>query len=166
MNIHQNIYDLRGAIEALLLEYPELAEDEVLRADTFAGETNMEETLSQLVEMISDADSMVEAIKSRIAALSERKARFERREDALRSLAKGLLEKADLRKFVLPEATVSLSYRAPAPVITNEAAIPDDFCKFKRSPDIKKIKEAYADGKSVDGTALGNFSHSLTIRFK
>lgn len=166
MNLNQQIADFNGMIAALFDRFPELADDEVLRADTFSGETNIEELLTQIVSMANDAAAMATAIKGRISDLVDRKTRFECREEAMRDLAQQLMERADLKKVTLPEATLSLSYRAPAPIVTDEAQIPDDYCKFKRSPDMTAIKAVLAAGGEVDGVAMGNGKTVLTIRTK
>jgi len=166
MNLNQQIADFNGMIAALFDRFPELADDEVLRADTFSGETNIEELLTQVVSMANDAAAMATAIKGRISDLVDRKTRFESREEAMRDLAQQIMERADLKKVTLPEATLSLSYRAPSPVITDEAQLPDTACKFKRSPDMSRIKALLAEGHTLAGVAMGNGKTVLTIRTK
>lgn len=162
-NIHLDIIELRQQIDALLIQFPELSEDEVLRADTFEAETDLHAILEKLVSMAGDAGAMVEAIKIRSNALSDRKGRFERREEAMRALIQKIMERADLSKVQLPEATLSLSFRKPSPIVTDEAALPDEFCKFKRSPDLAKIKEA---ATLPPGCSMSNGKTVLAVRTK
>jgi hypothetical protein len=163
MNMRLDIAQVTQAIEALRVAYPEIAEDEVLRADMIEGETDLHGVLAKLVDLANDAASMAEAIKIRTGDLAARKARYDRQEEALRSLIQGLMEKADLSKVALPEATLSISYRKPAPIVVDEAALPDEFCKFKRAPDMAKIKEA---GTLPPGCSMSNGKNVLAVRTK
>lgn len=162
-NIYLDSIELRQQIDALLIQFPELQEDEVLRADTFEAETNIDAVLARLISMAGEAGSMVEAIKIRAQALSDRKGRFERREEAMRSLIQKIMERAELTKKQLPEATLSISFRKPAPIVIDETQLPDEFCKFKRSPDLTKIKEA---GTLPPGCSMSNGKNVLTVRTK
>lgn len=160
-NIYLDTLELRQQIDAMLIQFPELQEDEVLRADTFEAETNLNAILEKLVSLAGDAGAMAEAIKIRSQALSDRKGRFERREEAMRALIQKIMERANLNKVQLPEATLSISYRKPAPIVTDEEALPDEFCKWKRSADMAKIKEAPA---LPPGVSLSNGKTILAVR--
>lgn len=166
MNLNQQIADFNGMIAALFDRFPELLDDEVLRADTFSGETNIEELLTKIVDLANGSASMAVAIKARISDLVDRKTRFECREEAMRDLAQQIMERADLKKVTLPEATLSVSYRAPAPIVTDEAQLPDTLCKFKRSADMAKIKTAMAAGEQIAGVTISNGKTVLTVRVK
>lgn len=162
-NIHFDTVQLRQQIDALLIQYPELREDEVLRMDMLEAETDLNAVLEKLLAMASAAGTIADAIKLRSDALSARKARFERREEAMRSLIQTLMERAELKSLTLPEATLSLSFRKPSPIVIDEAALPDEFCKFKRTADMAKIKEA---GALPPGCSMSNGRNVLTVRVK
>jgi hypothetical protein len=165
MNIHPNIIaDLKVSIDALLAQYPELSDDAVLRADMFEAQTNTLDILNQLVEMEGDAATMEAAIDLRKKALDARGARYERRKMAMRSLIQSIMERTELKKIILPEATLSSSFRKPSPVILNDEALTDDLCKFVRMPDMDKIKAVIADGVLPAGVSMGNGRSVLTIR--
>lgn len=163
MNVRFDIAQLTQSIEALRVQYPEIMDDEVLRADVFEGETDLHGVLAKLVDLANEAAAMAEAIKLRSGDLSARKARYDRQEEALRTLIQSLMEKADLTKITLPEATLSVSFRKPAPIVVDEAALPDEFCKIKRSADMAKIKEA---GTLPPGCTMSNGKNVLTVRTK
>lgn len=160
-NAYLDTRELQQQIDALLIAHPELQEDDMLRADMLEGATDMDDVLALLVSLAADADGMAGAIKARSEALSMRKARFERRADAMRVLIQKIMERANLTSKQLPEATLSISFRKPAPIVTDEAALPDEFCKFKRSPDLAKIKEA---GTLPPGCSMSNGKNVLTVR--
>ena len=163
-NLRAEIDALNATISNLILSYPELEEDAQLRADMFEGCSTMHEVLSRLLDMSQEAKAIAQAIKLRADDLAARKARYERQEEGFRTLMQSVMERAGLSKVVLPEATISISHIKPAPIIADEAAVPDALCKFKRSPDLKAIKDAVADGHMPPGVVMNNGRNSLVIR--
>lgn len=157
---------IKQQISQLLLVYPELADDEILRADTFEGSTDLHETLRELERTRRQADSFAQAIKQTIVELSERKARFERRDEAMRALMFQLMEYANLRKLELAEATLSIRQGQPKVIITDESLIPTDFARIKVEPDKTKIKASLSAGNKVPGAELSNATDVLAIRTK
>ena len=75
---------IQDQITALLLAHPELVEDEVLRADSIEGQTGTFEFLSRIVRLIGSTQAIISGTAEYIGELQERKARLERREQALR----------------------------------------------------------------------------------
>ncbi len=55
MTMRVDVDALRQSIDALLITYPELAEDEQLRADMLDGETDLALVLARLVDEANDA---------------------------------------------------------------------------------------------------------------
>ena len=98
-----NLAIVRQQISNLLLELPELADDDVLRSDMLEAETDAHEFLRMLERRRQEAEHLTEAIAANITALSERKARMWRREEAMRKLMLKVMEAADLRKVELPK---------------------------------------------------------------
>ena len=166
MNIHADIQYLKSRIEALQIEYPELVDDDDLRADMFEGETALPEVLAKLVNSPLEAESMADAIKSRAAELATRKARFERKAAASRGLILDLMERANFPKLQLTEASLSVRQIAPSPYVSDEAALPDNCVRIERKPDMKAIKAEIEGGKDVPGVVMSNGKTSLTIRTK
>src|SRR5262249_7644364 len=85
---------IRRALEALLIEHPELAADAELRADVIEGETEAFEVLGIVLADLREAQAMQSAISERIADLRTRIARFERREDFARKLLMRIMDAA------------------------------------------------------------------------
>lgn len=166
MNLRAEIDALNATISNLILSYPEMQDDDQLRADMFEGCTNLNEVLATLLDMSQGAKAMAQAVKFRMDDIAARKARYERQEEGFRTLMQSVMERANLSKVVLPEATISISHIKPAPIISDEAAVPDALCKFKRSPDLKAIKDAVAEGQMPPGVAMSNGKTSLVIRSK
>jgi hypothetical protein len=162
-----DIDQLRRAVEALRHDNPELADDEVLRADMLEGATDLFSALTTLVDASADAQAMMAAMTERLKALSARRANFGRRVDGLRSLMLTLLQAADLPKIVLPDAT--LSQRKGVPQIVGEVdadKLPDDLCRIKREPDLDAIRAALSDHREVPGLALSNAPPTLMIKVR
>lgn len=151
-------------IERLLAEYPELAEDEALRADMIDGSTDAFAVLSEIVATMRAAATMREAIADRVKTLRERSSRYDRREEAMRSLAQRIMEAADIRKAELPEATLSIRAVPPSLVITDESALPEWAWRVKREPDKVAIKDRMKAGEFVPGAELSNGGATLSVR--
>lgn len=163
MNLHPD--SVRQEIANLMLAYPELAEDEVLRADMIEGETSVHDFLSYVVRRIGERQALANGIADYAKDIGERKARVERGVEALRSLIFKIMNDAQLRKVELPEATLSVRAVPPKVIITDEAALPEQFFKIKREPDKTAIKECLATGV-VPGAELSNGSETISIRIK
>jgi Siphovirus Gp157 len=166
MNVHSNVQFINQQIDALLLEYPELEDDVDFRRDVFEGQTSLDYVLSKLVENARDAETMADAIKARKSELGERQARFERKYEAMRKLILSVMERADLPKFQLIEATLSMRHLPPSPIVIDATALPDNCVRIERKPDMKAIEAEIAGGREVQGVAMSNGKPSLTIRTK
>lgn len=153
-------------IANLILQFPDLADDEILRADMIEAETEAFDFLSQIVRKIGDTKSLAAGTGEYIKELSERKARVERREEALRALAFKIMQAADIKKAELPEATLSVRNTPAKVVIVDEPALPADCLKTTVSPDKTAIKEKLGAGMDVPGALLSNGEPSLSIRIK
>lgn len=163
-----NVAQIEREIENLIASYPELAEDETLRADMIAGSTQAEEVLSKIVDRMQEAETMASAIAKRINDLDARQKAFDRRGDAMRKLAFRIMEAASLRKMPLPEATLSIRAVAPSVMINDLAQIPAEFTitKTETRPDRDKIKDALKAGQEVPGACLTNGGATLAVKVK
>jgi hypothetical protein len=158
---------LRSQIEALLREYPDLADDDILRADMLEGETDIREIVTSINRMIEDGKALKDGTQARLDDLSDRRARFQKRIDFGRDLIRKILEAAQISKLELPEVTASLKNN-PQQLIgdPDPNVLPDELVKITRAPDRAKIKEALARGLTVPGFTLSNAPPSLSLRVK
>lgn len=157
---------IRQEIERLFAICPELADDEILRADMVNAETSAFELLSQIVRQIGMNEALADAIGNYAKEIAERKVRVERRNHGLRQLAKTIMEYADLTRAELPEATLSVRPGPLKVIITDEEMLPDLLCRLRREPDKARIKELLISGATVQGAVLSNPEPTLTIRVK
>lgn len=157
---------VRQEILNLLVSYPELAEDELLRADMIEGATSAHDFLRIVEQRRQEATSMAGAIASNIAELGLRQERFERRERAMRQLMFKVMETADLKKIELPEATITMRAGSPQVVIIDHRLLPDDLVRVKREPDKQEIRKRLMEGEALNGAYLSNGFPSVSIRTK
>ena len=153
-------------ISNLLLTNPELADDDVLRADMIEGETDAFEFLRKVEMIREDTVDLIEGIAERTATLQERAHRLNRREQAMRSLMFKIMSAADLRKIELPEATLSIRNGTQKVIITDVLAIPDELFVIRQEPNKMKIRVLLGEGKTVPGAELSNAEPVLNIRTK
>ena len=158
---------VRQEILNLLISYPELASDELLRADMIEGATSAYDFLRIVEQRRQEAASMAGAIASNIAELGLRQERFERREKAMRAIAFKIMEAADLKKLEMPEATYSVR-NGQQKVIGDLPVenIPSEFLRVKRELDRSLLKTALQAGRNIEGFTLSNAEPSLSIRTK
>jgi hypothetical protein len=157
---------IQHEIHNLLVLYPELLEDDQLRADTIEGETDAFDFLSMLTRKIGQNKVLAESIYAYANDIKERGARIERRVEAFKCLAFKIMHAADLRKAELPEATLSIRAGQQRVIIINESELPASCVRIKREPDKTAIKEILTSGQSVAGAALSNGEPSLSIRVR
>lgn len=164
MRLDPNI--IKQQINNLLLQFPEMEEDETLRADMIEGGTDLHDFLRMIERQRQQATHMAGAIASNIAELGLRQERFERREQAIRTLMFKIMQYAHQRNAELPEATISIRAGTQKVIITDEALITPDYIRIVQSPDKTKIKEALTSGQDVSGAELSNAEPTLSIKTK
>jgi hypothetical protein len=155
---------VRSEIERLKLLFPEMAEDAELLADTLEGETEFHEVMTRLVRQFRGIQTMANAIGEEEEALASRRQRYERHAGAARKLMMSLMEAADVRKLELPVATVSIAAGRQSCVVTDEAALPEQFIKVERTPKKADITKALLAGEDIPGASLSNAAPHLTVR--
>lgn len=122
--------------------------------------------LVRVLRAMDEAKRNAEAIDKRIADLEARRDREIRRHGECRATAFAILEVLGLTKWKHPEFTVSVSPGRAGVVITDEAALPEEFLRVTTSPDKAKIKAALEMGQVVLGATLQNTMPTLTVRTK
>jgi len=151
-------------IEALIKDYPEMLEDEILRADMIEAETDTVGFIRQLEKKRNDAKVNMEVLMLYINQLKNRFERFRKQEEAMRTLMFRLLQAGQLRRLVLPEATLSIASAPARVLITNEDELPEDYWRIKREPDKERIKLALITAAVVPGAELSNSPDYLRIK--
>jgi hypothetical protein len=153
-------------IDAVFLQFPDLAEDEELRAYVIEHGTDFKRAIQACMNRIREARINGIGIKAIIEELGTRWTREQRAEDAMRSLIQKIMEHAGASKFMLPEATLSIGKAPRSVIITDESKLPPEFVRTKTEPDKAKIKSALLDGEVIEGAELSNGGQTLVVRTK
>lgn len=148
----------------LLASYPEIEDDDDLRADVLEGETELHALVTRILRRKLDARVMASAIKERKQEIAERQARYERQEDGYTALLKSLLIAAGVDKLTLPDATVSITKPRVVVEITDLDAIPQGYARFEKKADKTALKAALEAGEDVPGAALGLSDDGIMVR--
>lgn len=164
--IQANIADFRAKWHAILELYPEIAEDESLRADVLDAETDFHKLIDTLVKRKLDAREMATGAKARKQEIGERQSRFERQEAGFDTLIKSLMQFADMQKVVLPEATVSITKPRTKVNVIDVNELPQGFYIVERKPKSAEIKAAIEAGEKVPGAELALGEEGLMVRTK
>jgi hypothetical protein len=154
---------LKRTINLLLQNYPELNEDEDLKADMLEGATDFRETMDKLLRKTQDSIYLAKACQDAERDIHDRRKRFEKRVEFGRALMLSLMQVADVRKLEFPTATLSVMQTAPQVMIVSEELIPDEFMRIKKEPNKTLIKQALENGH-VRGATLSNGGTSIVIR--
>src|SRR5690606_21183728 len=124
----------------MLAAYPELMDDESLRADMLEAETSLPALASKIVRVRGERLAYAEGLNAYIKDLTARRDRFARGADGLKGLLLRLLATAQLPKLSLPEATVSVTPGRSTVSVTDIEALPQGTFTTVRQPDKAAIK--------------------------
>jgi hypothetical protein len=164
MRLHLEAAHIERIMRSLLTEVPEMADDEELRLDTLTGMTNGEETLRQIVRLMTEADAFASGLEATIETMKARKDRFAKQVNTYRALIQRIMEAAEVSKVPLPEATLSLRPSPARVIIANEKELPPEYLRTRVEPDKTAIKEALKAGALIPGAFLSNSEPSLSVR--
>jgi len=157
---------VKQQIERLLVSFPEMADDEILRRDAVESETDATKLLSRLIRASKETEAQADGLKAYMGELGERQSRLARRGDAIRKIALDVLDAAGLPNFILPEATLTVRRGQPKVMVLDENAIPQEYTVTKTELNKSAIKEAMLNGTIVPGAELSNSEPFLMIRTK
>ena len=135
--------------------------------DMVEGSTDLMEAIDRALIAMDDAEAIAAGCDDRIAVFTERKRAATAQVARIRGLVEQALVRVDLNSARRPTATLTIKKRDPAPIITDEAAIPSQFWK-QPAPvlDKKALNEAVKSGADVAGVSLDNGGFTLQIRRK
>jgi hypothetical protein len=157
---------LQQTRERLLALCPDIEQDEQLFSDMLEGEAgDALGVIERLVDASIAADDLADLTKARLADLTQRKARFERRRDAYRTVALEALEAIGVKKLERPHFTAWIRHQQ-APLLIDEAWLPSEWWKTKREPMRGEIRDALDAGQEIPGAQFGNAGTGLSIRTK
>lgn len=164
MNLNPDF--VRTQIEALRRNCPELAEDDEAWLLSLESETSIDELLTSIVDRLDDVAALAGGLAGKIAEFEVRQDRYKQQQFKLREIALAVMQAAGIPKKELPSATLSIRKGGTKVVITDEAYVPDIFCRITRAPDKAKIKEHLLAGTQMNWANLETTPETLTVRTK
>jgi hypothetical protein len=131
--------------------------------ELMASETDILERLRRILRAARHTEAQSEALAAIVKDNRERKARLDNKAERLRGVVLQAMGELGLKKLDGPDLTATVGAGKPKVVITDEAALPDDACVFKREPSKTAIAAALAEGP-VSGAEWSNPVSVLTVR--
>lgn len=153
---------LASAVAAQLIAAG-IDEDDPHFAELMASETDILERLRRILRAARHTEAQSEALAGIVKDNRERKARLDNKAERLRSVVLQAMSELGLKKLEGPDLTATVGAGKPKVQITDEAALPDDVCAFKREPSKTAIAAALAEGP-VQGAEWSNPIPVLTVR--
>jgi hypothetical protein len=159
----------QAARARLLDEDPELQHDEAALSEILGPkEGDVRDVLSRVLRAAVHADSMADAASARVDAMQLRKARYQRRSDAMRALGFAVLDALGERKIELADLTATIRAGREQVIVTDLDAVPNIYVEevTTRKPDKATILSVLKSGGEVPGCERANGLPSLSIRTK
>jgi hypothetical protein len=138
--------------------------DEQTLADTLEGETDLQEMLAATVRALIMDETIVEALDLRIADMTERRTRFERRAARRRELVRDAMLDCDIKDIKEADFTAALRQSPPKAVIIDESKIPQTFWEPRPHLRKRELLDAMKEGVQVEGAMLSNPGMTLSVR--
>ncbi len=153
---------LRSRLEE---EFPDADEETLL--DTLEGLSNLPDMLAEVCRSMLDDQAMVSALRGLVGDMQERCGRLEARARKKRELVCSVMERADLKKVMEPDLTVSLRPARPHLAVVDEGLVPDAFWR-PQAPKLDRqgLIAALTAGRDVPGAILGNAPMTISVRTK
>ena len=165
--IEQAMSALMSGRAALIANDPDLAADEAAMSDALRAETeDVFALLHRMLRASVAARSMADAAEEMAANITARRDRYKRRADALRSTVFAAMDALGIPKIELPDITASIAKGKPAAIITDEAALPDEYWRTTRAVNKSAVNDAIKNGVVVPGVEMTNAIPSLQVRTK
>ena len=151
--------------ERLCVAFPDI--DETTERDTLEGISNLHELIAAIVRSALLDEALQAGLKSRLAELRARLARFEDRSSKKRKLALEAMSEAGLSKLEQPDFTVSVRAGPPALLVVTEDDIPLPYWT-RQTPKLNRqaLLNDLKIGAQIPGVQLGNRESVLTVRTK
>ena len=139
--------------------------DEETRHDMAEGETSLFEAIDAALDEIDQCAEIEAGCAAQIDAYKARLDKFKTRAERLRGMIEQAMVVADVPSIRRPRATLTVKAVKPAPIVSDEAAIPSRFWK-PQPPKLDKaaINQAVKDGETVAGVTMTNGGTTLQIR--
>lgn len=128
------------------------------------AEDDVDAMLRRVITAALDAEMLADTAKLRLEALRERRERFQRKAETLRGVAFAIMDACGKTTFADAEFTASIRRGSPTVIITDEAAIPDEYWKVERKIDRTKLNSDAKSGVVIPGATLTNALPAIALR--
>lgn len=137
-----------------------------LRDTMEAIEGEFQEKGKALAMVTLNMDGDIEAIKSQIDRLTDRKKALENRQASLKEYLRTNMERSGITKITHPLFTITLGKGKPIVVIDEESKIPDEYMNIKvtTTPMKAEIARAIKEGVEVPGAHSEIGKSSISIK--
>jgi hypothetical protein len=165
-NILLDVQLIELELANLLQDFPDLADDEDLRADMVEGSTAAYDVLDRILTKFREAEADATAIGERLNRLSARQNAADKRGQAMRRLALRLMTAGDLKSVKLPEGTLSRVKGRESVAVVDESQLPEWAFTVKVDKRASKsaIKNALDAGIAVPGAERVVGEETLQVR--
>ena len=165
--VEQAIVAWQSARARLLADDADLAHDEAALTELLGTEDgDVRDILARLLRGARHAKTMADGAAVQIEEMQGRKARYQRRAEAMRATAFAIMDVLGEKKIELSDLTASIRAGQPSVVITNENEVPDIYVHMERKIDKQVIASVLKNGGCVPGAELSNTPPSLTVRVR
>lgn len=139
--------------------------DEQTLADTVEGLTDLHEIVTAIIRSALSDESLIAALKCRIADMQGRLDRLQDRASKRRQIARDVMVELDLKKLNAPDFTVSIREGTPSLMVIDEEAVPSIYWQ-PSEPHLNRQELAYElkQGAEVPGVTLSNPEPVLSVR--
>ena len=129
------------------------------------GLTDLNEILVAIVRSALDDEALAAALSTRLGEMKARLDRLARRAKSKRSLVLDTMTRAELKKIVEPDFTISVRMAARTVEVIEEDRIPDDYWKPQPSKlDRQRLLGDLKHGIDVAGAQLAPQAQQLSVR--
>ena len=160
-NESENARALLAAVEHIITD------DDVCRADTVEGETNLPDAIDAAYQFVLDREALQAANDKEIATLKARNAAFESQIGRAKDAIRQAIGKAGLKSLATRKRTYVCKRVPPVAVPVDEAQIPERFWVQPPAPakriDKTALLAALKEGE-VAGAILSNGGETLAVR--
>lgn len=163
-DLHVALQNDRSLKAQLLVQFPELEDDERALLDTLDGISDLDQQIVIAMREALVREAMANGVATLIATLGERKTRLTHGADNIRHAVLSVMVDAGRNKIAAPDMTLTASPGRPGVQIIDEALLPVDFVVTTRRADMKAINAAVKEGATIPGTAPKNPKPYLTVR--
>lgn len=135
--------------------------------DTMEGiEGEFQEKGKALAMVTLNMDGDIEALKTQIARLTERKKVMENRQASLKEYLRTNMERTGITKIIHPLFTITLGKGKPIVIIDEESEIPDEYMNttVTTTPMKAEIAKAIKEGKEIPGAHSETGKSSISIK--